>query len=766
MRNYYAAASLIGCTALLILYIRMHELESPTNYKIRFKKLLMYSIILCIADINFGLYFQGFYGSHPVIFYLIDYTYFTFTILVNKAWVEYAAIRIKDRKIGDLYTAFAWISFIIQMVLLLSNIVTKNAFYLKADMSYITGPTRSIIFGLQAVNALLLSVPTILPKLPRPVYDKEDRGHNLSICIMVIFTVFLAWSSGDSPMYSLGFMVINLSIYVFDITQQLIIKNRKLMTQHKDILKEQDAFHDVYMQAQKANEMKRAFLAAISHDMRTPMNAIMGMTKIAKANLNNPEKVTDCLDTVLYSSKQLLTMIDQLLDMNKIESGNLSMHTEFISLSEQMSTVIDLVSSQMMQKHITFETNILKFAHDDVYGDAKRIQQCCVILLSNAVQYTPEGGKVLFSVREIPSETNLQGCYEITVRDTGIGISPSEISRIFDPFYRTSDPRVQIYDGSGMGLAIVKNIVSVLNGSISVQSEPEKGTTFTMTIQLTLADEHEMPNPKKLHGHTALIIDENPVSCESMAYAISNVGLVCEQVTSVDTALDKLRQTKENSEKYSVIILDWRQNSNGLKNALAVRDIIGDTIPLVISSAYDWADLEDDSASCKANGFISKPLDKNRLESTLTTVILGSKTAKQRVNDIRERKLKLNELKVLLVEDNDLTRDIAIELLQMHEMQVDYAINGLEAIKKIEHCQDNAYDFILMDIQMPLMNGYEATKTIRSMNREYARKVPIIAMTANAFHEDKIAAQSAGMNDHMAKPLDIQKLIELLKKYL
>ncbi len=767
MRNYYAAASFIGCVVLLILFIRMKELESPTNYKKRFKKLLLLTIAICIDDLLFGLSYNGSYFKNRYLFYVITYGYFTLTALVNKAWMEYCAIRLKNRKVGDLFTAIAWVSFFLQAIIICSNIFTKDVFYIRADYSYVVGLSRTLIFGLQALNAVFLLISAFFTQKDMEIYDSKEREFSILIDCMVLFTNYFTWDDTESPMFSLGFMIICLSIYVLDITQLLVVKNRKLMTQHKDILREQDTVHEVYIQAQKANEAKRNFLATISHDMRTPMNSIMGMTAIARANLNNPDKVRDCLDRVTYSSEQLLNLINEILDMNKIESGSVSLHTDFISLSEQFSMVIDIVSNQMQQKHLNFETNIMKLTHDDVFGDAKRVQQCCITLLTNAIQYTAENGTIYFSVREIPSETAMRGCYEISVRDTGIGINPAEINHIFDPFYRTSDPRVQSQPGSGIGLAIVKNIANMMNGTITVDSQPEKGSTFTMTLCFALADEHEILNPKNLEGHSVLIVDSNPVSCESMLYIINQLGMTGEYVNRTQDAINRISERKNTDTMYSAVIVDWKiPNTTGKETALAIRGIMGDALPILVSSSYDWADLEDDSTNCKINGFISKPLEKERLESTLATVILGSVSAKQRVNELREKKLNLSELKALLVEDNDLTREIAIELLQMNDMTVDYAINGLDAVQMIKNCEDGTYDFILMDIQMPIMNGFEATQAIRELDREYAKKVPIIAMTANAFTEDKIAAQSAGMNDHLAKPLDIPQLIETLKKYL
>ncbi|MCQ2982552.1 MAG: response regulator [Treponemataceae bacterium] len=767
MRNYYAAASFIGCTVLFILFIRMKELESPTNYKKKFRALLIYVTSACIDDMLWGLCFRAAFGINQALFYVVGYAYFILTMLSNKAWLEYAAIRMQDRKAGNLITAFGWLSFFLQMLILVSNVFTKNVFYIRADNSYIVGISRTIIFGLQGFNGLIILIDNLIHRQTDDEFKKEERHYSIVIAVLVMLTTFSTWYSTDSPMFSLGYMIVCVSIYVLDITQLLVIKNRRLTNQHKEILHEQDTVHEVYIQAQKANDAKRAFLATISHDMRSPMNAIMGMTRIAKANLHDTEKVADCLDTVNAASEQLLNLINQILDMNRIESGNLSLHTDFISLSEQFSTVIDIVSTQMIQKKLDFNTNILKLIHDDVFGDAKRIQQCCVALLSNAIKYTPEGGRITFSVRELPSDTDLAGTYQITVRDTGYGISDTELPHIFDPFFRSADPRIQAETGSGLGLSIVKNITTMMNGTLSVESEQEAGTTVTMTLSLALADEDEVLNPKNLAGHTALIIDSNPVSCESMLYALSNLGMTGDYCSTIQEALSKISDRQKNNDLYSCIILDWKiPNTNGLETAQTIRHVLGDTMPLLIASAYDWADIEDDATNCKINGFISKPLERTRLENTLATVILGSMTAKQRVHEIRNRKPNLSEMRVLLVEDNDLTRDIAVELLQMHEFKVEYAINGRDAVTMVENCDDGYYDFILMDIQMPILNGYEATQQIRAMEREYAKKIPIIAMTANAFTEDKNAAKSAGMNDHLAKPLDIPQLIETLKRYL
>jgi signal transduction histidine kinase/DNA-binding response OmpR family regulator len=528
------------------------------------------------------------------------------------------------------------------------------------------------------------------------------------------------------------------------------------------------ALQDAYDAAKSANCAKSQFLANMSHDIRTPMNGIIGMTAIASTHIDNPERVQDCLKKITTASKHLLALINEVLDMSKIESGKIDMAEEEFRLPDLMDNLLTMVTPQVAAKEHQLIVNIDQVEHEEVIGDSLRIQQLCVNLLSNAIKYTPNGGTIQFSLREKPCHQHHTACYEIVCADNGIGMSEEFQKTLFTPFSRAKDERIRDIQGTGLGMGIAKNLVSMMGGDIQVDSKLNRGSTFTVTLFLKLPNQGE-EQEEEVFDLAVLLADDDEDCMRSACDMLETLGMQVDGVTSGKEAVERTvaRHQDPEAEDYFAVILDWKMpGMDGLAAARAIRKQVGEDVPIIILSGYDWGDIEQDARQVGVSGFLSKPLFKSRLVQ-LFRGLTGRAEPTQESSPLESLEgISLPDCKVLLVEDNELNAEIATEILEMTDIQVDWANDGSVAVDMIRDHPDNRYDMIFMDVQMPKMNGYDATRAIRSLDNDYYKSVPIIAMTANAFAEDVQAALSAGMNEHIAKPLDLKTLANVLDRWI
>lgn len=535
-------------------------------------------------------------------------------------------------------------------------------------------------------------------------------------------------------------------------------------------LKARQALEEAYQAANRANAAKTDFLSSITHDIRTPLNGIIGMTAIAAANIANPEKVRRCLSEITVSSRHLLALVNEVLDMNKIESGKISLNDEAFNLADLIDNFVSISKPLIAAKHHEFTANIHTIEHENVVGDCDRLQQCLMNFMSNAVKYTPEGGTIRLSISEKPTNRPKIGCYEFIFEDNGIGMSEEFIPTIFQPFARAKDERASRQQGTGLGMPITKNIIQMMNGDIKVESRLNGGTRFTATIFLELQDADEVLRDEALLNLPVLVADDDQVACESTCFVLDELGMCGEWVLSGKEAVARVTERHGEGKDYFAVILDWKMpEMDGLDTARAIREKVGDDIPIIIISAYDWTEIEEEARAVGVNAFIAKPIFKSRVahlfrELTGKENSEAERTAFASLSQYREKDF--SGRRVLLVEDNELNTEIASEILGMTGMDIDHAWNGREAVEMLKRAEDGYYDIVFMDVQMPVMDGYEAARAIRSEERAYLRQVPIIAMTANAFAEDVRAAKAAGMDEHVAKPLDFDRLMEVLGKWL
>ena len=525
------------------------------------------------------------------------------------------------------------------------------------------------------------------------------------------------------------------------------------------------ALQDALMQAQHANRAKTTFLSNMSHDIRTPMNAIIGFTTIAVSHIDNKDQVRDCLQKVLSSSNHLLSLINDILDMSRIESGKVQIKEQECNISELMHNLVNIIQPQVKAKQLELFIDTFEVANEDVIADALKLNQVFINLLSNAVKYTPAGGTVSFRIMQKTTFRHGYGDYIFVIRDTGIGMSKEFVKHIFEPFERETTATQSGIQGTGLGMAITKNIVEMMNGTIEVESEVGKGSTFTVGLTLKLQDvEKNAEQIKELNGLRALVVDDDFNVCDSVSKMLKHIGMRSEWTTSGREAAYRAKAAHEEGDSYHTYIIDWQMpETSGIETARKIRSAVGNEAPIIILTAYDWSDIEEEAKEAGVTAFCAKPL----FMSDLKAALLAANNMLDREDEAAIWTLAdFSGKRILLVEDIELNREIAEVILTEAGFTVESAPDGTDAVAMVKASGEYYYDAVLMDVQMPIMNGYEATRTIRSLPRKDVRTLPIIAMTANALEEDKEAALKNGMNAHLAKPIDVEMFIKVLGQFV
>ena len=518
--------------------------------------------------------------------------------------------------------------------------------------------------------------------------------------------------------------------------------------------------------AESANRAKSTFLSNMSHDIRTPMNAIIGFTTLALSNIDDTDRVKDYLGKTLASSNHLLSLINDVLDMSRIESGKIHLEEVEVNLSDVLHDLKTIVSGQIYAKQLELYMDVMDVTDEDVYCDKTRLNQILLNLLSNAIKFTPAGGTVSVRVRQLAGKVHGCGQYEFRIKDNGIGMSQEFAQKIFEPFERERTSTVSRIQGTGLGMAITKNIVDMMGGTIEVQTAQGKGTEFTVCVPMR-AQTEQRPVEKitELEGLKALVVDDDFNTCDSVTKMLVKVGMRAEWTLSGKEAVLRARQSIEMSDVYHAYIIDWRlPDMNGIEVTRQIRSLHDDT-PIIILTAYDWSDIEVEAKAAGVTAFCAKPMFMSDLRETLMSA-LGQKSADAVQGLLPEKNADFKGKHILLVEDNELNREIAQEILREYGFLVDSAENGAVAVEKVSTAAPGSYDLVLMDVQMPIMDGYTATRKIRALDDPARAKLPIIAMTANAFDEDRRNALESGMNGFLSKPIVIDDLVQELHKIL
>ena len=547
-------------------------------------------------------------------------------------------------------------------------------------------------------------------------------------------------------------------------TRAVVLGFRSVDEETRKEMERMDVLKDALDQANRANKAKSVFLSNMSHDIRTPMNAIIGFTALATTHIDQRDQVEGYLKKIMTSGNHLLSLINDVLDMSRIESGKMSLEEKPCSMPNILHGLRSIVQADVHAKQLELYMDAVDVVNEEIYCDRLRLNQILLNLLSNSVKYTPAGGVVSVRVTEKPGAPAGHATYEFVIKDTGIGMSEEFVARIFEPFEREHNSTTSGIQGTGLGMAITKNIVDMMNGDISVKSKQGVGTEFAVVITFRLCSEEKEPQTiPELKGCRALVVDDDFNTCDSVSCMLQQIGMRAEWTLSGKEAVLRTRQAVMRSDNYSVYIIDWLlPDMNDIEVARRIRKEVDEQVPIIVLTAYDWSDIEDEAREAGINAFCSKPLFLSELRSCLNDLV----RVEEEEPDEKGPEESSHTGRILLVEDNELNQEIATAILEESGFLVETAEDGQQAVDMVTQSQPGWYQLVLMDVQMPVMNGYEATRQIRQLEDPKLAGIPILAMTANAFEEDKQEALRSGMNGHISKPINISKLLETLTAML
>ena len=580
-----------------------------------------------------------------------------------------------------------------------------------------------------------------------------------------------SYSFFDLVRQHLGIFILGILAIATGIISLLIRDNRRSRAQIKEketarieLEEKQKALSDALIAAEQANRAKTAFLNNMSHDIRTPMNAIVGFTALAASHMDHPEQVKDYLQKITVSSQHLLSLINDVLDMSRIESGKVTIEETDVHLPDVIHDLRTIIQANVTakQQELLIDTQDVK--HEDIITDKLRLNQVLLNILSNAIKFTPSGGTISFRLIEEPSSRADIANFVFRIKDNGIGMSKEFQKTIFEAFTREKTSTVSGTQGTGLGMAITKNIVDMMGGTITVQSEEGKGSEFVVRIPCQIGESKNIDEKiPELQGLRALVADDDMNSCLSVSAMLRDIGMRPDWTNHGKEAVVRAKEAKDQADEFKVYIIDWMMpDLNGIETVRRIRKIVGDDAPIIILTAYDWSDIEDEARQAGVTSFCSKPIFMSELRGILAKPFLVEKPA---VNEAPAA-VDFTGKRILLVEDNEMNQMIAVAILENVGFTIDIASNGADAVEKMEQAPAGTYDVILMDIQMPIMNGYEAAGRIRKMDDQKKAEIPIVAVTANAFEEDRKVALEAGMNGHLAKPYDINAIMQTLSAIL
>ena len=684
-------------------------------------------------------------------------------------WTRYVVSYLEDRSgFGKVLKQVGWLFLCFEVVVVALNHFFPILFWFDESGAYHAGAARYVTLAIQILLFLMTSVYTL--RVTARTHGTMRRRHLtiglFGIAMMALIALQVAYPL--LPFYAMGYMLGSCVLHSFvvedeqeEYRHELEESLRRERQQHEELSESREALRDALAVAEEASRAKTAFLASMSHEIRTPMNAIIGLDTIALADPELPEGARGYLEKIDSSAHHLLGIINDILDMSRIESGRMTVKSEEFSFAKTLGQVNTIISGQCNDRGLHYECRIQGDVRDYYIGDDMKLRQVLINILGNSVKFTPKGGRVTLTV-EVPMRYVGRSTLRFVVEDTGIGMSKEFLPKIFDAFSQEDSSTTSRFGSTGLGMPITKSIVELMNGSIEVESEQGKGTTFTVMVTLQDSDrtdsgvEEELPLPNDL---CVLVIDDDPIACDHAQVVLGKVGIRCDKALSGQEGLEMARVRNARRDAYNLILVDWRMpDMDGVETAARIREAVGDETPIIILTSYSWEDIADEARDAGVDAFVAKPL-------FVGSVMEEFRRAFERKNaQLVKQTADLTGRRVLLAEDMAINAEIMLMLLSMREMKVDHAENGKIAVEMFAEHEAGHYDAILMDIRMPEMDGLEATRVIRAMDRADAGTVPIIALTANAFDEDVQRSMQAGLNAHLSKPVDPEALFTTLEE--
>ena len=765
--------SIIGILASIILVIINRDVlwtqkDAQTQTQKRYRHFLAAAMMYYLTDA-----FWGILDSYRLTaLQFADTTlYFAAMAAAVLLWTRYVISYLNSSSAFDTFLRYTgWSFFAFEIIAIAVNLFYPLMFWFDEGGNYHAESIRYVTFGIQIMMFLLTSVYTLW--LTRQS-ERQAKRRNLTIGlfgIAMIALIFLQIIYPLWPFYAMGYMLGTCLLHSFVVEDEKEEYRRELeealnreQAQMKELSESREALHTALLAAENASKAKTAFLSNMSHEIRTPMNAIIGLNNIAANDPSASEKVREYLDKIGVSAKHLLGIINDILDMSRIESGRMTVKSEEFSFADALKQVNNMISGQCAEKGLTYDCRIVGQIDDNYIGDAMKLKQVMINILGNAVKFTPNGGKVTFVIEEGPRYDH-KAVLKMTFSDTGIGISQEFLPHIFDAFSQEDGSSSSSYGSTGLGMPITKSIVELMNGEISVDSEKGKGTTFTVTVTLGESEralcgvsEGEL----KPHEMNVLVIDDDRIALEHAEIVLGQVGVSCEVAESGWEGVDKVRIRHSRGEDYNLILVDWKMpEMDGIETTRQIRSVVGHDTPIIILTSFNWDDISDEAKAAGVDTFVPKPLFAG-------SVMDEFREAFRRKNEaLVARTADLKGKRVLLAEDVSVNAEIMMMVLSMREMEADLAENGQKAVELFSSHEAGYYAAILMDMRMPVMDGLEAARIIRAMERDDAKQIPIIALTANAFDEDVQRSMQAGLNAHLSKPVEPEILFSALEKLI
>ena len=744
--------SIIGILASILLLIinqdviLNHDGQILTRTQRNYRWFLMGVLTYLVTDLLWGVL----YSHHLTAILFVD-TSIHFAAMVGAVmlWTQYVVSYLDAGSIFErILPVVGRVFFALELIFIAANIFLPVLFWFDENGVYQAGIARYVTLGIQVFMFLVTAVYTLFvaSKSKGRVRLRHLTIGFFGIAMMTLIMVQVFYPL--LPLYAMGCMLGT------SLLHSLVVEDEK--DEYRRELKEALAA------AESANKAKTSFLSNMSHEIRTPMNAIIGLNNIAMNDPTASDQVKEYLSKIGASAQHLMGIINDILDMSRIESGRMTIKKEEFSFAKALEQVNTIISDQCRDKGLVYDCQVTGQVDEYYIGDVMKIKQVMINILGNAVKFTPKGGTIRFLIEE-GKRFDRHAVLKFIISDTGIGMSKEFLPHIFDPFSQEDSTSTSKYGSTGLGMPITKSIVELMNGCIDVASEKGKGSTFTVTLPLGESDRKQRANETALvpHDMSVLVIDDDPIALEHAEIVLSQVGISCETAESGWEGIDKVRIRHGRREDYDLIIVDWKMpEMNGVEATRQIRSIVGNDTPVIILSSFNWDEIADEAREAGVDTFVSKPL----FASTVMDEFAEAFRSKNEV--LEKRTVDLKGRRVLLAEDVAVNAEIVKMVLNMREIEVDLAENGLAAVNLFKSHEPGYYDAILMDMRMPEMDGLEATRTIRSLPRDDAKTIPVIALTANAFDEDVQRSIQAGLNFHLSKPVEPEAMFEALENLI